>query len=391
MNELPALNNRPFMPLSLVLLLAWVCLSVPVAATEKVPDSKTELESVRSQIEEVKSGLDAAHSESELLQDELRKIEIESGKQFLKLKELEELILAKQSKITELNKLIADRELALGNERRYLARQIRAAYMTGRNDYLKLLLNQEDPSRIGRMLAYHEYYNRSHTATIRAITGQVDLIRKLRESIQSETALLEQLMTRQSEKNRELASYRKSRHDILQRLRNDITAKNQQLKTLVDHEQKITALLNQLDRQKDSASYFEDIPPFSTLQGKLEWPAKGRLLHRFGSNRRGASLKWDGVMIASPAGNEVHAIHSGKVIFADWFRNLGLLIILDHGEDYMSLYGYNQSLLKKSGDWVLAGEPIAYAGDSGGQEAPGVYFEIRHQGKPLDPSFWCKR
>ena len=115
------------------------------------------------------------------------------------------------------------------------------------------------------------------------------------------------------------------------------------------------------------------------------------ILNTFGTNRRGASLRWDGVRIGTESGAEVHAIHAGRVIFADWFRNLGLLIILDHGAGYMSLYGYNQNLLKKTGDWVPAGEIIAYAGDSGGQEEPAVYFEIRHNGKPMDPARWVAR
>ena len=360
-------------------------------ATTTASDKSTELESVRSQIEDVKSGLDAARGESEQLQDDLRKTEIAAGRETLKLNEVEQLILAKQAKLTDLKFIIDKHTQTLDREKHYLGRQVRAAYMTGHNDYLKLLLNQEDPARVGRMLAYYDYYSRARINTINSVSNQVGLVKQLQSSILSETALLEQLKTHQIEKSMELAAYRESRQTILQRLQNDISAKDQQLRSLMEHEQKLSALLNKLDTHKNTVTNYGDTPPFDTLLGKLQWPVEGRLLNSFGGERRGASLKWDGVKIGAPAGNEVHAVHTGRVVFSDWFRNLGLLIIVDHGEGYMSLYGYNQSLLKKPGDWVLAGETIAYVGDSGGQESPAVYFEIRHNGKPLDPSLWCAR
>lgn len=374
---------------------AWLpcCLflALPAFAVTGAPDQSTELESVRGQIEDVKSGLDAARGESEKLQDELRRTEIAAGQETVKLREVEQLIQSKQARLTDLNNIIAMHTRSLDRERHHLGRQVRIAYMTGRNDYLKLLLNQEDPARVGRMLAYYDYFNRTRVNTINSVSSQVETIKQLQDSILSETALLEQLKSRRIAKSRELAVWRESRRTILQRLQNDITAKDQQLKSLEVHEQKLSALLRKLDRHKNTITYLEDTPPFRTLLGKLQWPVAGRLLNAFGDERRGASLKWDGVKIGADAGNEVHAVHTGRVVFADWFRNLGLLIILDHGEGYMSLYGYNQSLLKKPGDWVLAGETIAYVGDSGGQNFPAVYFELRHNGKPLDPSLWCAR
>jgi septal ring factor EnvC (AmiA/AmiB activator) len=374
---------------------AWLpcCLflALPAFAATTTSDKNTELESVRGQIEDVKSGLNAARGESGQLQDELRRIEIAAGQETVKLREVEQLIRSKQARLTDLNNVIAMHTQSLDNERQHLGRQIRTAYMTGRNDYLKLLLNQEDPARVGRMLAYYDYYNRTRVNTINSVTSQVETIKQLQSSILSETALLEQLKSRQIEKSRELAAWRESRQSILQRLENDITAKDQELKSLEEHEQKLSALLRKLDKHKNTVTYFEDSTPFKTLLGKLQWPVAGRLLNAFGDERRGASLKWDGVKIGADAGNEVRAVHAGRVVFADWFRNLGLLIILDHGEGYMSLYGYNQSLLKKPGDWVLAGEPIAYVGDSGGQNVPAVYFEIRHDGTPVDPALWCAR
>lgn len=393
--QLPA--NYPVSPeltlfVSVIFLIIFLCCPVTGYADEKSKNDKSvELESVRSKIKNVKSGLDAAKTEADLLQEDLRHNEIAAGKESLKLKELIEQIKKRHDRLDELNLLISEHEKVLVHERSYLASQIRAAYISGRSDYIKLLLNQEDPAKVGRVLAYYDYYNRERIITIKSIDEKVSLINDLRASIQSETGLLEELKKRQIAKNEELKEYRESRAVILAKLEEDINTKGQQLNTLLEHERKLGALLNDLDKQEDRISFFEDVPPFDNLKGKLQWPIQGKLLNTFGSNRKGNSLKWQGVKIGADAGNEVRAVHTGKVIFADWFRNLGLLVIIDHGGGYMTLYGYNQNLLKKQGDWVLAGEPIALAGDSGGQSSPGVYFEIRYRGKPLNPVLWCKK
>lgn len=385
-------GHYPSGPVLITLFLPLCLFLTPATfAADKVADTNSELEALKSRIEDMKSGLDAARGESEQLQDELRKTETAAGQLALKLKEVEQTIQVKQARITDLNNIIIVHNQSLAQERHNLGQQVRTAYITGHNDYLKVLLNQEDPARIGRVLAYYDYYNRARLNTIRSVVGKVEVITQLKTSILSETALLEQLKAGQEAKSRELAAQRESRLTILQHLQNDINAKDVELKSLEEHEQKLSALLVKLDKRNNAVTYFEDTAPFESLEGKLRWPVTGRLLNTFGGERRGASLKWDGVRIGAETGNEVHAVHTGRVVFADWFRNLGLLIIIDHGNGYMSLYGYNQSLLKKPGDRVLAGETIAYIGDSGGQDTPSVYFEIRHHGKPVDPTRWCAR
>ena len=370
-----------------------LCCTFPMRAEENSAALQTnDLESVRSQIEEVESNIDEARSESDKLQEELRLTEIAIGKQSINLRELEEHIQKRYGRLDQLKKIISEHEQSLAREQQYLAGQLRSAYMNGRSDYLKLLLNQENPAKVGRVLAYYDYYIKARTQSINSIRDKVRLVNELRTSLESETGSLEQLKQRQLEKKEELLSYRESRNRILERLQEDIKSKGQELESLKEHEHKLAMLLDKLNRKKDSTVVFDDATPFSTLKGNLEWPVNGTLQVTFGSlRRRGTSLRWQGVKIAARAGAEVHAVHNGKIIFADWFRNLGLLIIIDHGNGYMSLYGYNQDLLKKTGDWVLAGEPIAHVGDSGGQISPGVYFEIRHQGKPLNPTLWCRK
>ena len=156
-------------------------------------------------------------------------------------------------------------------------------------------------------------------------------------------------------------------------------------------EQELALLVEKLHQQESVVELFEKMPPFDSLKGTLSWPVNGRISHRFGQYKKGNKLKWQGVTIEAKAGDNVHAVSTGKVIFADWFRNMGLLLILDHGDGYMSLYGHNEALARKPGDWVKTGDIIAKVGDTGGQQRNASYFEIRKSGTPLNPKLWCQK
>jgi septal ring factor EnvC (AmiA/AmiB activator) len=267
--------------------------------------------------------------------------------------------------------------------------------MLGKNDYMKLLLNQEDPARVGRALAYYDYHNQSRARQINTVNTEIEAIIQLENNIKRENDALLKLKENQLAKNREIAQSRSERENILAKLLNELEKQGLELEALQQQELETKNLLEKLTEEQaredhGRVAFFADIPPFNSLKGKLDWPIKGKLLTRFGSRKQGGKLKWQGVIINAETGVDVKAVSGGQVVFADWFRNLGLLIIIDHGDGYMSLYGYNQSLLKKIGDWVLPGEIIALAGDSGGQLRSGVYFEIRNNGSPVNPAKWCR-
>jgi len=359
--------------------------------TPVIEDKAAKLELVRGHIKEVETEIKIARNEIERLQQELRANEIAAGEITLKLIKIKIESGKKKIKLNQLNKTKIEHEKKLAIERDKLAKQIRAAYMTGKGDYIKLLLNQEDPALVGRMLAYYDYHNRARTMQINTIKGGIRKINQLEEKIKFENEILRQLKSEQLRKREEIIASRESRNLILINLENHIIEQGLQLQSLQQEEKEVAALLEKLGKAGDTVIFFEDIPSFNSQKGKLKWPIKGTIMNRFGTKRKGGALKWQGVRIRAEQGSEVRAISTGKVIFADWFRNMGLLMILDHGEGYMSLYGYNQSLLKKSGDWVVEDEVIAYAGDSGGQSTPSVYFEIRHRGEPLNPILWCKK
>jgi septal ring factor EnvC (AmiA/AmiB activator) len=355
-------------------------------------DKESELESIRFLISNVQSNIKDAESKSESLQLELKQNEIAAAKALINLSDIENQIKEKETRLQNLEKTKNRHQNNLARERKYLVHQIRTAYKIGRNDYLKLLLNQEDPVLVGRVLAYYDYQNRARVDRINTVTQQLDALNHVEITINNETEALRGLKSSQVNKLDEIKTFRSSRKEIIARLQNYIEQQDTQLTLLQKDERELENLLQKLrDEKADTIEIYEDIPPFNSLKGKLRWPATGKITNRFGRTKKGGKLKWQGVILDADAGTEVHAVSSGKIVFADWFRNLGLLIILDHGDGFMSLYGHNQSLAKKTGDWVLVGETIAIVGDSGGQSQSGLYFEIRKDGTPLNPSHWCQK
>ncbi|MGH8220007.1 MAG: murein hydrolase activator EnvC family protein [Steroidobacteraceae bacterium] len=265
---------------------------------------------------------------------------------------------------------------------------MRAAYLIGRSEPLKLLLNQDDPARAGRMLAYYGYFGRARAGEIAQVEADVQRLDALDRKLAGE--------------DERLAALEVERHDELGQLEQSSAARRTALASLKAESRTSTARLERLQRER---SGLEDLlrglkramqaqapaahGAFAHLRGRLSWPVSGHLEARFGQMRAGA-LKWDGELIDTQRGAQVRAVSDGRVIFADWLPGLGLLIIVDHGDGYLSLYGHNERLYEGVGTVVKAGEPIATAGDSGGSPRPALYFEIRKAGRPIDPRPWFR-
>lgn len=353
-------------------------------------EKAAELESVRTRIKDVETSIQAARSEADQLYLELQKNEVAAAEVSQSLLDIDDKINSGVKTLAELNVRKTSLQDSLSEERSNLAEQIRAAYKIGKNDYLKLLLNQEDPSRVGRVLSYYDYFNRTRTLRINQVKVTLDEISRVERQIQSEKKSLDEYRSFQLAKLEEFTSHRISRRSIIDRLESYIDEQDRQLQVLQRNEKELEELLSSLEEDDSLIRTFEEIAPFESLKGKLKWPVKGKLLSRFGAKRKGGKLSWQGVTIAADAGNNVEVISPGKVIFADWFRNMGLLMIIDHGDGFMSLYGHNERLLKTVGDWVTEREIIAKVGDTGGQQSANLYFEIRKSGNPLNPALWCQ-
>lgn len=378
-------------------MLAWLwLLLVPgvVGALESETQVKARLQTVQQQVRDTRKALAQAQNRAGRLESKLAELESRIGRVSATLEQTEQTLagLRQQQERLERRRVALSRRL--DQERRALSGLLRAAYATGRQGQLKLLLNQEDPSSLGRSLIYYRYFNQARSDQIRRYRQALQTLEELaRETAANTQALTHTAQTLEREKG-ELEAMRKARHETLEALNRDIRANSQTLERLRGDERQLQALLESI------RAVLAEIPtqgkgrqPFRSLKGRLPWPTVGKVENRFGRSRSGAAgtLTWNGAFIRARNRPTVHAISHGRVVFADWMRGYGLLVIVDHGGGYMSLYGHNQSLYKVAGDWVEAGELIARVGDSGGQDTPGLYFEIRYRGKPVNPARWCNR
>lgn len=370
--------------------LAWVPSAMSAQKAPTAREKSAELESVRGRIRDLQNDIKTARGQAEQLQKAILGDERNALAVRKRLKQIETEIHARVVKLDGLNKDKAAREKSLSDERQLLAQQVRAAYKIGRNDYLKLLLNQENPELVGRMLVYYDYFNRARSDHIKKINRSLRDIKLIEGNIRTEKNNLDALREEQLKKLDEFRQSRRSRNESIAKLETFIGGQGKRLQVLQHNEKELEELVDRLRQQESIVKNFEEVPPFPSLKGKLKWPVAGKIGAHYGTPRKGGKLKWQGVLIRAASGAVVHAVSTGKVVFADWFRNLGLLIIVDHGNGYMSLYGHNEQLLKKVGDWVRANESIAKVGDTGGQEHPSLYFEIRSGGSPVNPALWCK-
>ena len=277
-------------------------------------------------------------------------------------------------------------EIAKKQQEQILAKQLRAAYSTGHHDYLKLILNQQQPSSVQRTLTYYQYLNTARIKEIEEFKATMVQLNDVKQQYQLKAEQLAQLTETQNQQKKILELSKIKQQQTLKALNKKVLTGQQKLAKL---EREETALVALLKKMAIAAQAVENLTGLSKLKRQLSWPVKGRIDHSFGTSKQGY-LKWKGVFLSAPIGRQVRTIHNGTILFSDWLNGYGLVSVVDHGDGYMSLYGHNQALLKSVGDRVEAGEPIALVGQSGGQNESGLYFEIRHIGKAVNPKLWCK-
>lgn len=349
-----------------------------------------ELEEVRDQISALKKSMDRSAAERDRLTAELQEAEIGISEKRIHLKDLERKRQFSTKRKQQLDAELAEREAQLDTESRELAGQLRAAYMSGNQERIRLLLNQQDPATLGRLMAYYRYLSDYRADNIETVTAHIRQLAELRAGIAAEEARLAALARERAEELAALDAAQETRKSLLERLRKRISTEEGEVNRLAAQEQDLSRLITEL------TSILSDYPitseqPFADHKGQLTWPVAGSLLHDFGQPRAGAKVRWNGVVLGAPRGREVRSVYHGRVVFADWLAGMGLLVIVDHGDGYMSLYGYNETILKDAGDWVAPGDVLATVGDSGGRAQTGLYFEIRRQTRPLNPRLWVTR
>lgn len=378
-------------PIALIILL----LAVPTAEAQNTEEGfakvkEQELEEVRERISELKRSMDQSAAARDRLTGKLQSAEVEISEKRIRLKELERERDYSISQKAKLDGQIEQREAELERESRELESQVRAAYMSGSQERVKLLLNQRDPATLGRLITYYRYLNDYRAGNIETVSAYIRELAELRGKVAAEETRLANLAKQRYDELTKLNTAQEKRQQLLVSLRGRMADEGREIEQLAAQEKDLTQLIAEL------SSILSDYPissesPFSEHKGRLTWPVAGSLVHDFGQPRVTDRLKWNGVVLAAPRGREVRSIYHGRVVFSDWLAGLGLLVIVEHGEGYMTLYGYNETTLKSTGDWVAPGDVIATVGDSGGQTRTALYFEIRHGTKPLNPRKWVTR
>ena len=348
-----------------------------------------ELQQVREQISALKESMDQRAGDRDRITGDLQSAEVLIAEKRTHLKELQRQRDFSERKKKDIEDKLAAQEEALGQEMEHLEAQVRSAYTSGKQERIKLLLNQHDPATLGRLLTYYRYFSEYRGENIEQVSLIIEDLEILRRSAAEEEARLTRLARARYAELTELNVAQEKRQKLLVSLKSKIAEEGSEVERLAAQEKDLSRLIAEL------TSILSDYPitseePFSRHKGRLTWPIAGGLRHDYGQPRAGG-LKWNGVVLSAPRGREVRAVYHGRVVFADWLAGLGLLIIVEHGEGYMTLYGYNETILKTTGDWVAPGDAIATVGESGGQPQSALYFELRKGTKPINPRGWFNR
>ena len=372
-------------------MLFYLASAAPVAATRTESDAQkaeSALQSVKSEIDRITRQVSGEQVERDRLTRELRSAEVSVGKARESLESVRHERAERAARRAALAAEKRDAQATIAKGRAALTGQLRAAYLIGHGEPLKLLLNQKDPARAGRMFVYYSYFGRERAEEIHTIEANVTRLDELDTELSAQDQKLAELEKQQRTQLTEVEQARSRRTVVLANLEAESHTRAQSLEKLRSQQAGLEKLLHEL--REAMARYPVDTnSAFGQLRGKLAWPVSGHVVARFGDTRAGG-VKWDGVLVATERGAPVKAVYQGRVIYADWLPGLGLLTIVDHGDGYMSLYGHNERLYKAVGERVSAGDAIASAGDSGGSSRPELYFEIRKGGKPVDPRPWFK-
>jgi septal ring factor EnvC (AmiA/AmiB activator) len=379
--------------------LILLLLAIPAAEPAGAGAKEKELRELRGRIEALQKKLNGAE-ESKSAADALRESERAISEANRSLRELGAHSREINRELAALGAEAQRGEASLKAQQVLLARLLYQHYLGGQTEPLKLLLNREDPNDIARRLHYFGYISRARAALITDLRAGLARLSELSQEAQRKAAELAAVTAETHAQRKLLEREKHTRNQVLARISRDIQRQRREIGTMKRDENRLARLVASIAklvaRAKPAPRLKNERVPqapsgdstFLELKGKLNLPVRGELANRFGSPRADGGVVWKGLFIAARAGEEVRAIADGRVVFADWLRGFGNLLIVDHGDAYMSLYGNNEALYKRVGDPIRGGESIAAVGASGGNADSGLYFELRHQGRPLDPLDW---
>ena len=359
-----------------------------------------ELENLRKRIAAMQRDMDKTSESKSEAADALRESERAISNSNRKLAELAAQQHTADHKLGKLQGQQQKLSGEIAGQQAVLGQLLYQQYLGGKQEYLKLLLNGQDPNQVARALQYYQYIARSRATWLAALRNDLTTLNKVGMAAREQRAELAALQAEQSAQKRTLEKEKRARQQMLSKVSLQLRQQRREINRLQRNENRLAQLVERITQmlaQPKSTSLFrnDNLPdnrfdgsPFDQLKGKLTLPVKGVITNRFGTPRLDSTVQWKGLFLRTSSGQAVKAIASGQVVFADWLRGFGNLLIVDHGKGYMSLYGNNETLYKQVGDILRGGDTIASVGNSGGNEDFGLYFELRHQSKPLDPMKW---
>jgi len=401
-----------------VICLALVATCLPARAADKAAKSKEALSELHERIESLKKQLTSSQEAHADAADSLKQSEIAISDANRKLFELNNQQKDKQAELDKLQQQKSSLEGNLQDQQKLLAAQVYQQYLHGQQSYVQVILQQQSPSAIARELQYFSYISKARARLIKSVQTNIRQVAALNDETSKALDEVTNLKNEQEQERRELQSQKAERAKVLKKLAVQIDAQRGEINKLKRDEKSLSDLVERLSRvvvskpkkrknenpandentvskPAEPLARNETLPSnafeggsFEALRGKLNLPVRGEVTNRFGASREDSGVSWKGLFIKSAEGNEVKSVAAGRVVFADWMRGFGNLLIIDHGDGYMSLYGNNQALLRKVGDTVKGGDTVAAVGNSGGNQTSGLYYELRKLSKPFDPMSW---
>lgn len=365
-----------------------ITLSTKAFAASDSEETQRKLEKVQQQIIAKQNKLDKSHSELKQTQNQLAQTDKQIGQAARILRQTKQELTETEKELKKLSARQQELEQLKQQQLKVLEKQLNSAYHIGQHDYLKVLLNQDSPAKLERVISYYQYLNKARTRAIEDLKSTLAELAQTTEMLNQKQLRLVELVEIEAQKQQELVKLKRQQQQQIDALAQLIKSESAEIQRLRDNEAALSQALEALAEAIDELPQQVELNGLQDIKGRLLWPVKGKIQNIYGKRKSG-QLRWKGIKIDAAAGEPVHNVHAGQVIFSDWLKGYGLVIVVEHGNGYMTLYGHNQALLKDVGDIVQSGEPIALVGQSGGQTKPSLYFEVRYQGQPLDPMDWC--
>ena len=375
-----------------IILTAFAANSIANITTTTESKSGNKLREIQNSIRTVEHQLQTDRGKLQNLQGKLREVEVKISERAVSLRNLNRRLKQTKKLIKKIDTKIKVTAKLRQRQATQLTKQIETQYTMRKQSPLKLLLNQEDPLQVRRMFTYLDYINQARLKDIKGYNQTLSKLSTLEERAKIALNKAKQLYQFTQQEKLALDREYSRRTTIVAAIKQSLHNNESRLADLRKDEQRLKELVAKIGSAlSDIPAQLEQKYAFRTMQGKLPWPTTGKIAKRFGSKLFNSSLRTNGIIIAAPQGQQVRTIHSGRVAYADWLRGFGLLIIVDHGDGYMTLYAHNQTLYKEIGDWVEPREIIATVGKTGGADKPGLYFEVRKNGRPVNPLAWVSK